>query len=370
MGKWIAVALLMVIVSGYGLTAAQETTPEAAALELTETITWDSMTAHYPAGWTASPYDKAVYLVNVNPVVLRSLGDTGFAPGEAQMEFAIWRTEDIFLIHNLAQDASPLEYLQADRRDREPLMRPYFSDEPEAFMLGDKRAAKQFIQQDKVEGAFYAIEYAPGWMILFEVLTAPGELAQWEPTALAIAASITYSGPLETPSDATPVPVTLTYTSEGDSVSVTYPRTWVINAPSPDHGTVVEITVANRQEVLDANLASDFTAGDAQIEVKIWQPGALERNGVHTPKDLLTYLTTFGVSASSIATSEIESIQVGAVRGVRVYAKPYGQQDMVFLAFELADGRLVSLGLHTAPGQAAEWESTLQAVAESITVSG
>jgi hypothetical protein len=54
------------------------------------------------------------------------------------------------------------------------------------------------------EGRVLAIDYQDGIMALIFVATAPGELAQWQPTALAIAESITYSGETGIPDNSSP----------------------------------------------------------------------------------------------------------------------------------------------------------------------
>jgi hypothetical protein len=375
-------------------------TTESAALDLPEIITWNRMTAHYPAGWTASPYDNAVFLVNVKPLILRSFGDTSFAPGEVQMEYAVWRTEDIFPIHNLEQSASPLEYLTADRRDREESTRPYFPDEPEAFMLGDKRAAKIRIQNFKVEGECFAIEYAPGLMLLFELRTAPGELSHWEPTAMAIAASITYLDPAQiTPEGTLPAPLALTesYRTDDGLTALRYPTDWTIE-PSwigDAAGWHLSADIIRHHDLFGTGSGSfDITlpSGAVAIRVNVYDvanlvPSILRPAAEITPEDVLRF-RYFGLSAQPTNTpppakdataspnpfsfgyvdlSPIQSIRLGNKAAARIKVTSVFEGDIGFVIATLHDGVVVEVSLHSAPGELRQWEATALAIVESIT---
>ncbi|MEO8608754.1 MAG: hypothetical protein ABI690_12765 [Chloroflexota bacterium] len=361
--------LLLVSLTVSAQEATPEITPEVtspALPELTETIFANAMSAHFPKGWTPSPFDNAIFLVNITPVKLGGWMGEPFSPGQVQIGFSIWQTSQIFPINNLAADASPLDYMTGELRYLGEAIAPEYINEPEAFMLDGKRAASLFMHRGTGDVELMAIEYEPGIMIIFDFFTAPGELDQWKPTVLAIAASIQY---LPAP------PLGQDYETADQHLIVHYPTGWVIDRNDKQTGEDLSITLATNEAALSKGLMGitpDFLSGEARwfahiAPLSVWAQTWPELTDSTTPEAFLNILHQ---SAAQLDWSPITPFYLRGRPAAQAFASADDRGEQIEWAIQYENNRMGLFILTTASGESEQWLPTLLAIAEYTNYGG
>ncbi len=172
-----------------------EATLEPSALPLTESITTADgrTTVQVPAEWVTSRIATfGVNLANTGAALNRSLQST-FQPGEVQIFVAVDTIARLTPTLNLGvpADADALTFVEGIINAMDSVLT---FGEPETLTLGELPAARVHASSDGLEGQSLVIELGDNVIGIVQVLTAPGELAQWLPTAQAVAESIVYEG--------------------------------------------------------------------------------------------------------------------------------------------------------------------------------
>jgi hypothetical protein len=382
--------LIVVLLFGTLSVVAQESTPEltseAEPLQLTETLTANSMSVQYPEGWIASTYDRAIHLVYMAPRILPSMTGEMFKPGQVEIAFSIWPIEEIFPLHNLEADASPLEYITAHKRGGWESMPDYYPEEPVAFILNGKRAARLLYRPATFDSEQMVIEYEQGLMLIFHLYTAHGELDQWMPTALAIAESITYQNPLEVTPDtveAAALPLTETYTSDNSMFAIDYPAGWTLQThapPSPGYWHL-NANIFNGELL---SLQQKFPSGSVLVELTVtdlekFVMGVQRDSSEITPEDIVRF-RWFGLSAdqddmvdeirtpapnSYVERSHIQTFMLGEAQAARVDMRLSGFNEGFALAY-VDNDIVVEIRLITAPGELEQWRTTALAIADGF----
>jgi hypothetical protein len=349
-------------------TAAQEITPEVTTPPLTETFTSDDerLTIEYPGGWlppdySANDYDASMRIANRSSAWEYFMASTDvFEAGDVVLHVYLTSKRELQAKHaSIAPDSDMIEFL---RLTRLPLLSPLEADYSTTTFNDLPAAEVYFNYPNYVDAYGLAFEVSEDVVGVMALYTFPGEVEQWKPTALAIAESINYTAP-EATEDTTEL--TEIYTTRNGLFTFNYPHRWAIATQNLlDPG--MNVALANRYDRLYANMATDFAPGDLQVVVVVWYQTVLNSINVHDSTELLQYLTDPGLSADSIASSDIEAITVDGWSGAQVYVQPPGNQEGWFLAFPIHEQIYATVALHTAPGELGQWQPTALAIAESI----
>lgn len=142
----------------------------------------------YPEGWTLDEFFGSVYMMN-DPAILEmalSFNLTELSPGQVFISLA---TPASLIENGLNTSADPTELLGY-------MMTGSGSDEtPTAMTIAGVPGAKAQVQLQGLPYTAYVWQPAEGVLHLLLMLTAPGEEATFEPTALAIAETVVYNPP-------------------------------------------------------------------------------------------------------------------------------------------------------------------------------
>jgi hypothetical protein len=181
---------------------ADDATPEATEspeMTLTETVTnrIETLVVHYPAGWlTDESGDEGVYLAPDQESLDHSFGDA-FASGEVEILVSIGTVETLIEDMGLTveADAGALKILQGTVKLVTEEGGGEITFEPvEQVSVDDLPAAVTRFTSREFEGTAWAIEYAPGIIMVVQLLAAPEEAAEWEALTLAIVEAAQYPG--------------------------------------------------------------------------------------------------------------------------------------------------------------------------------
>jgi hypothetical protein len=177
-----------------------EATPEAtesAEFDLTETVMnrIETLVVHYPAGWlTGESGDEGVYLAPNQESLDHSFGDA-FESGEVEILVSIGTVETLIEDMGLTveADAGALKILQGTVKLVSAEGGITFTP-VEAVTVDDLPGAVTRFTSQGFEGTAWAIEYAPGIIMVVQLLAAPEEAAGWEDLTLAIVEAAQYPG--------------------------------------------------------------------------------------------------------------------------------------------------------------------------------
>ncbi len=196
------------------LVAACSTTPSSTTLTVptldqTYTSGDGTLTFRYPAGWVTRESEGQIFL-GTNAEVLESTGSSAPAtPGQFAAAVIVFPTASVT---GLGAQAGPLDVVSAfapflsgaseTAGDTSP---PVFGD-PIAITIGSRRAARVEGTSGADQALLIALELESGVFAILAGGSAPGELARFEPTLLAIAETMQYSAavPISTPPAAPP----------------------------------------------------------------------------------------------------------------------------------------------------------------------
>lgn len=180
------IALLLVLISLLTLVGA------AGAQDDTLTQTYTSpdgqLSLSYPAGWVFDEFIDQVYMMN-DPAILDliySLTLTELSPGQVFISVA---TPSSMIEGGLNESADSNELLGY------MITGSGGSGEPQEMTIGGHPGAKATVMLQNLPYTAYVWQPAEGVFHLMLMLTAPGEEALFEPTALAIAETVIYNPP-------------------------------------------------------------------------------------------------------------------------------------------------------------------------------
>ncbi|MBZ0288176.1 MAG: hypothetical protein K8I30_11225, partial [Anaerolineae bacterium] len=183
-----------------------EATPEATAEststavdvpELTQTINTDNdaIIVSYPEGWVArSASDTEIYIAPDEESLDLSFGDA-VSSGQVEILIQIDRGEDVISDMDLPlePDASAEKILQGAAKAASAAGGIEFTPVT-STTIKDKPAGYTKFTSEEFEGLAWAVNYEPGYVMLIQVLAAPGEAHQWADLAIAIAEATRYPG--------------------------------------------------------------------------------------------------------------------------------------------------------------------------------
>lgn len=178
-----SLCLLLTLLLMVGPTAAQDD-----PLTQTYSSADGQFAFQYPEGWTLDEFFGSVYMMN-DPAILEmalSLELTELSPGQVFISLA---TPASMIESGLNESANPMELLGY-------MMIGSGSDEtPTEMTVAGVPGAKASVQLQGLPYTAYVWQPAEGVFHLLLMLTAPGEEALFEPTALAIAETVVYNPP-------------------------------------------------------------------------------------------------------------------------------------------------------------------------------
>ena len=351
---------------------AQETIPLGA------TFTSDNglVTFSYPEGWLADgsalPVEGedpvTVAVLASNEAALSKLGlppGTVLEPDEVLIGLSFGKLGALF---RTAPDASAVEVLNAAVAQS-----PVAYDAPQEFTVGPWFGARVTRSDEGYDEVDFTVAYGDGIYAYVAVFTAPGALAQWEPTALAIAQSIAVGTPV-TPTPApvlNPVTISLSerFIMPDETLRFAYPPGWVANAQ------LVPTETGDR-------LVVGYVASSREAAQKVARGG----NIAMAPNEVgLAFITgeltaAYGVPASATAaeiaqavasrngyqTFETSATMIGGRPAARTIRRMEGA-DAIDLIVEHNADTFSLLTLYTPAGELARWEAVALAFASLVT---
>lgn len=169
-----------------------EATPETAiSLDETRQLANGAELA-FPADWSTLTLGTfAIYMANSDAALNRSAQGT-FQAGEVQILVAVDTIANLTPALNLgvSADASAMEFLDALMDVQDTI---FEFNEPEELTINDQPAALVTATANGLDGLAYIVELDDNVRGIVQLFTAKGELEQWQPVALAIAESLTFS---------------------------------------------------------------------------------------------------------------------------------------------------------------------------------
>ncbi len=337
--------------------AAPSTAAEATATPLlpeTFTTADGTFSFAYPAGWLPVESDGAVVLFNGTDVSLEQL----MQPGQL---FLLMDIIDKAEFEGLTLDPTPVGFL---------ILLDEFSDvdiqNPTEIEINGLPAARAESQGISEEGLIIVMDGGPDALIYISAVSAEGEMAQFEPTILDIAASVVYTPPESTPvprgtAELQPaLPLTETFTSVDGTVTFNYPAGWLVN----ESGGVVALVDSDLTQLA---IQRGEALQPGQLSVGIYLPALLRNLGVNTEADPALVLVQFfaATSGQEITESSITPFLVDDRRAARLNVA--GQDtDGVFIALDLGNGTVAIMTLAAAPGEFARFELTALEIAGSL----
>ncbi len=166
-----------------------ESTAEPLALVQTAKTANGLGALSYPEKWFSRQIrDESRYISNSESALKKNFG-ASFESGQVNILVSVGSTDNYIKSSRLsvASDAAPLEILRVTVNAAGKSIK---FGTPVATTVGDNLAARVDFTGKGYEGIAWLIEYQKGALIAVQMLTAPGDAAWWEPTALAIAESI------------------------------------------------------------------------------------------------------------------------------------------------------------------------------------
>lgn len=350
------------------------------APELTENFTTpnEQIRFLYPAGWHVDASDGAEYLdvsLASTPEALdKNVDDEPFLPGEVRIQMLVDETAKLgdTLNEGISPDDSPevlLSFLVAEtiRSEQEG----FTFGEVTAFTIHDLPAARVPVTfGDNGEGIVMMSRYDEMLSSVIFLSTAPGELQDWESTALAVFESlipVSGSGDGDRIAPAAELTETLTATE----LSLLYPEGWQTREVSDD-----VVYIANTPAALDHAFGDTFNSGDVQILVdvsSIEELSELIEGGINPDDSPLKILQGLikgeAVEDSVVVIGEPESLQIGGMDAARVRLESASFEGRALIV-EYAPGLFINMQVYAAPGELVAWETTAEAIIESISLVG
>jgi hypothetical protein len=371
--------LIVVVLVGTLSAVAQDSTPTI-AIELTETYTTgDGLKSfRYPKGWLIRDvHGTEADVANTQEALDYDFGDT-FQPGVVIVTAVTARIFDA--------EVTPLNLLQSIYESGGEDVQSEL-DPPTSIQIDGRPAAFMTLPSEISDLQFIVIEIRPNVIGFVQLTTAPGELDQWLPTALAIAESITYnSGVGVTPeaAEATALPLTESYITENSMFGIDYPAGWTFETYFPP---------SQGDWILSANIRN----GDALTPEQIFPPGRVSIDVTVTDIDSLVFsiqresseitaedivrFRWFGLSADQAdmvsdlmqtpaanggyERGSIETVMVEDHEAARVDMRLPGFNEGFALAY-VDNDIVVEVRLITAPGELSQWTATALAIADGF----
>jgi hypothetical protein len=331
---------------------------------LLETFTSDNgqVSFRYPGGWAADA--RSVPTESGGSITLAFLASTqqaatkiGLAPGtvlnngEVLMAVTVGELGQMF---GAASDIDAMAFLQTATNQSGQVYSPIVP-----ITIADKPAARATRTTSGFDEIDLAVSYGGGIFSFIAVFTPPGQLAQWEPTVLAITESVFSGGVL---SDA-PQYASL---SLGENVhyTATYPAGWSLRRIDPS-----TMTLGNSHNVLTKGLSSTFESGEVQVALVISPVrrtlDALGLQGGITILDVMNAVvaqapTTLGVHFDTPAADSVANYSAA-----RVTLNSPGL-DGVNVFVDTDDGNIVTMQLLTARGELNNWLPTATDILNSV----
>lgn len=191
MDTWVPTIIAIAESVTFGAEAPEATPETVISLDETRQLANGAELA-FPADWSTRTLGTfAIYLANTDAALNRSAQGT-FQTGEAQILVAVDTIANLTPALNLgvSADASALEFLDALMDVQDAI---FEFNEPEELTINDQPAALVTATARGLDGLAYIVELDDNVRGIVQLFTAKGELEQWQPVALAIAESITFS---------------------------------------------------------------------------------------------------------------------------------------------------------------------------------
>lgn len=364
---------LEALINGCGgaASAVMVPTPAAAAgvplLELSETLAASTFTLNYPAGWVIeTPTADTVLLAN-SAAAAPLLNEQSPAPqpGQQAMITIVGGADIIGGSEYEAGTDVPLSELA------QAFIAGLVSDsgfETEVIaetMLGDESAVMVDFSGAAFEAAFVLRQLAPAHYGLVAGVAAPGEREAVRPVVLAVAASIVMASS-DGDSAVSPLALAQVFTSVEGGYTVRYPAEWVTQENS-----LTSINFANRVRALDALQTSTpaLLTGDQLVGMFIGPvtefAGDLDPNA--TLADAVDALRE-DAAQTGIIIDAPENISINDRSALRSALSASGVQGALYI-FQAGQPGLIAavIGL-AAPGEYAELDPTVQAMAEALVI--
>lgn len=341
----------------------------------------------YPAGWAIHPDDSGAFaqqiILATDETALNKQAETDtFAPGEALITMIVDTANVLAGTMNVAPD-DPAEMLQALMTYTQAGKTTIVFSDITKTTISDYPAARALTHAEERSEGMIVIWRGDGVTVVMALFTAPGEEADWEPLALAVAESIRAvkitlpdsTAEATAAPDATaeatiePTPLALTGTAALGSglVSLSYPAEWL----TLEIGTL-GLRIANTDAALRHALGDPFVAGQIQVLVAAGTIADL------TPQINLGLPNNAGARKLLVAASlllenmgEVSAITettLGGRDAVMVSANvPTFDVQMIVIDLDSRAHTLGIIQITTASGEMADWQPTIQAILETIT---
>lgn len=359
----------------FALAQQAETTPD-----LAQTFTSEdgSLSISYPDGWQASEHPSTNGLVDVNLASSEdALGRTIFLglskleSGQASIQAYVGSPAVLIgELIGIETTDDPVIFLQSYADLFNKLMK-FDLSEAEAITINDLPAARiSYHAKNRGEGYLFAIHLGDDELALFDVSTAPDELADWESDIQAIVASLVY-----TPDAAVDQPAVLALTqhfaSSDNLFAFDFPEEWVIK--SHDSSTNrLDLSIATSPRVLVKDPVSHdnvkFAPGEFRLQIVSGERSAILENAKLTTDstvlDLLTaYLPNLNKTGGDF--SAAESVSIGEYSAARTDFTVPDRADGSLLLIDMKD-IIVGITVFYAPGEVELWQPTLEAIFDSL----
>jgi hypothetical protein len=370
-------SLLVMIICLLGTlpAAAQEATPEAVPVDLTETFTSEDGTVSfsYPADWILDvdpdSSDNGMFFaaqIAPNQEVFDNADITDeLQPGQVVVRLAI---ANVLIVNDtdpgINPDMSVEEFLQILSENASSGDGVQFGD-IQLLELSDRTGAQINLIQDDLEIGTILAYVENRVVVLILLNAAPGEVGMWESTAVAILDSVVYSPPEVTP-EATEL--TERYVSSDENLVFQYPTDWYVRESGSDL-----VYLSNTENALDASFGDALAPGEVQIQISL---STVEDLGADinvpitnddSPLKILQGLLK--AAPGDLGFGDPQVAEIGGMRAARVDYLGNGFSGTAWIV-ELRPGMLFLVQMLAAPEENTLWQATAIAIAETVQYAG
>jgi len=189
------VLLLALLIASCG-TNLTNSTPGPAMLDQNYTSADGTLTFNYPSGWVIRESEGQVFLATSEPLLASTGSAATVTPGQFALGIIVFPAASV---EGLGAEAGPSDvasafapFLAGEGQTAGDTNPPVFGD-PTAFTIGSRRAARIEGTSGADQALLIVLELEPGLFAILAGGSAPGELARFEPTLIAIAETMRYS---------------------------------------------------------------------------------------------------------------------------------------------------------------------------------
>ena len=343
--RWIGLLLCLLSVSG-GWAQDSPQVPE-----LTETFADEdgSFTLNYPADWEAQAGYGQIRLGNSERAIGNGFEDK-FEPGDVQIIVFGAPLADLVPGADLPAEADVEEVAAyvielAAEESEEPVN---FS-EVDTTSVNDQPAAGMTFTRSGSDGYALIIDAEDDIYIAFQMLTAPHELSQWLPTALAIAETVMIQHPEPMPE------LTESFTLPDESFTIRYPEGWVAREGSPNG-----VDIASSEEALDLKPDDEFAPGDVRMFVGSGSPDELF-DGLDITSSSPVKILRVGIEMNDdedATYSEPEAMVINDRQAASTFVSQSNLEGYVVI-IRYTENMYVVAYVQAAPGESERWHEVL-----------